>query len=169
MNRYLLLTLLLLFTTSAYSQVGEVVTNVEVLDIDNNPTKLPHFAQKYLLIFYVDPDRAGQNDEFTEELRSNKSLNSDKLYGFTVLNLLDAPMVPNGLARSIARKRSEATGTTFLLDEKATLSSSWGLGECDNNTVIMIISPAAEILFLSKGRISDGDKAHFYEVLSSIK
>ena len=33
------------------------VQNVEVLDLDGKPAKLPHFGEKNLMIFYVDPDR----------------------------------------------------------------------------------------------------------------
>ena len=33
------------------------VQNVEVLDLDGKPAKLPYFGEKNLMIFYVDPDR----------------------------------------------------------------------------------------------------------------
>ena len=31
------------------------VNNVEVLDLDGKPTKLPYWGEKNLMIFYVDP------------------------------------------------------------------------------------------------------------------
>ena len=43
------------------------VQNVEVLDLDGKPAKLPHFGEKNLMIFYVDPDRHKQNEDFTIE------------------------------------------------------------------------------------------------------
>ena len=36
------------------------VQNVEVLDLDGKPAKLPYFGEKNLMIFYVDPDRHKQ-------------------------------------------------------------------------------------------------------------
>ena len=33
------------------------VQNVEVLDLDGTPAKLPYFGEKNLKLIYVDPDR----------------------------------------------------------------------------------------------------------------
>ena len=41
------------------------VSNVEVLDLNGNPAKLPYWGEKNLLIFYIDPDRPKQNNDFT--------------------------------------------------------------------------------------------------------
>ena len=70
------------------------VQNVEVLDLDGKPAKLPHFGEKNLMIFYVDPDRHKQNNDFTVELEENHRAQSDNIFGFGVMNLKDAPMVP---------------------------------------------------------------------------
>ncbi len=168
MKKFLLLALIFV-TTSASAQVGNTIKNIEILNLDNQPTKIPFWGEKNLMIIYMDPDRAGQNDTFLEELSHNKSLKSDNIAGITIMNLKDAPMVPNGLARSIARKRSEKTGAIFLLDDRGTLATKWELGSCDNNTIIMIINPSAEVIFFSKGRITDDSKAEFYEVMNQIK
>ena len=90
------------------------VQNVEVLDLDGNPAKLPYFGEKNLMIFYVDPDRHKQNEDFTIELEQNHRAESDNIYGFGVMNLKDAPMVPNGMARNMAKKRTAKNGATVL-------------------------------------------------------
>ena len=77
------------------------VQNVEVLDLDGKPVKLPYFGEKNLMIFYVDPDRHKQNEDFTIELEQNHRAESDNIHGFGVMNLKDAPMVPNGMARNM--------------------------------------------------------------------
>ncbi len=82
------------------------VQNVEVLDLDGKPAKLPYFGEKNLMIFYVDPDRHKQNEDFTIELEQNHRAESDNIHGFGVMNLKDAPMVPNGMARNMAKKRT---------------------------------------------------------------
>ena len=69
------------------------VQNVEVLDLDGKPAKLPYFGEKNLMIFYVDPDRHKQNEDFTIELEQNHRAESDNIHGFGVMNLKDAPMV----------------------------------------------------------------------------
>ena len=86
------------------------VQNVEVLDLDGKPAKLPYFGEKNLMIFYVDPDRHKQNEDFTIELEQNHRAESDNIHGFGVMNLKDAPMVPNGMARNMAKKRTAKNG-----------------------------------------------------------
>ena len=86
-------------SAAAAQELPRKVNNVEVLDLDGNPAKLPHWGEKNLMIFYVDPDRHKQNNDFTVELEENHRAQSDNIFGFGVMNLKDAPMVPNGMAR----------------------------------------------------------------------
>ena len=145
------------------------VQNVEVLDLDGKPAKLPHFGEKNLMIFYVDPDRHKQNEDFTVELEKNHRAESDKIHGFGVMNLKDAPMVPNSMARSMARKRTATNGATVLADQTHALSTAWNLGDCNNKFVLMFVTKEGELVFLRKGVLSDADKEAFYEVLENYK
>lgn len=145
------------------------VSNVEVLDLDGNPTKLPHWGEKNLMIFYVDPDRHKQNSEFTEELERNHRAEGDNLYGFGVMNLKDAPMIPNGMARSMAKKRTEKNGALVLADQNRVLSRAWKLGDCNNQFVLMLISKEGELVFLRKGELSDADIEAFYKAVELYK
>jgi len=58
-------------SAAAAQELPRKVDNVEVLDLDGNPAKLPHWGEKNLMIFYVDPDRHKQNNDFTIELEEN--------------------------------------------------------------------------------------------------
>ena len=44
------------------------VSNVEVLNLEGKPARLPYWGEKNLMIFYVDPDRHKQNNDFTVEM-----------------------------------------------------------------------------------------------------
>ena len=55
-------------SAAAAQELPRKVNNVEVLDLDGKPTKLPYWGEKNLMIFYVDPDRHKQNNDFTVEL-----------------------------------------------------------------------------------------------------
>ena len=132
------------------------VENVEVLDLDGEPARLPHFGEKHLMIFYVDPDRHKQNEDFTVELEQNHRAESDNIYGFGVMNLKDAPMVPNGMARNMARKRTAKNGATVL-------------GDCNNKFVLMFVTKEGELVFLRKGELTEADKEAFYEVLDQYR
>lgn len=145
------------------------VNNVEVLDLDGKPTKLPYWGEKNLMIFYVDPDRHKQNNDFTVELEENHRAQGDNIYGFGVMNLKDAPMVPNGMARNMAKKRTAKNGALVLADQDRILSTAWELGDCNNQFVLMIVSKEGELVFLRKGVLSEQDKADFYETIEKYK
>lgn len=155
--------------TVAAQELPRKVNNVEVLDLDGKPVKLPHWGEKNLMIFYVDPDRHKQNQAFTEELEANHRAESDNIYGFGVMNLKDAPLVPNGMARNMARKRTEKNGATVLADQDRILSRAWQLGDCNNQFVLLIVSKEGELIFLRKGELTEADKEAFYETIEKCK
>ena len=156
-------------SAAAAQELPRKVQNVEVLDLDGKPAKLPHFGEKNLMIFYVDPDRHKQNEEFTIELEKNGRASGENIYGFGVMNLKDAPMVPNGMARSMAKKRTAQNGATVLADQDRILSKTWGLGDCNNQFVLMIVSKEGELVFVRKGILSDADKEAFYQTVEKYK
>lgn len=156
-------------STVAAQDLPRKVSNVEILDLDGKTVKLPYFGEKNLMIFYVDPDRHKQNNDFTVELEQNHRAQSDNIYGFGVMNLKDAPMVPNGMARNMAKKRTAKNGAQVLADQDRILSTAWGLGDCNNQFVLMIVSKEGELVFVRKGELSDKDKTAFYETIEKYK
>ncbi len=168
-NLALLLALTLGASAAAAQELPRKVNNVEVLDLDGKPTKLPYFGEKNLMIFYVDPDHHKQNSDFTDELERNHRAKGDNLYGFGVMNLKDAPMVPNGMARSMAKKRTETNGATVLADQDRILSKAWGLGDCNNQFVLLLVSKEGELVFLRKGLLSEQDIEAFYKVVENYR
>ena len=145
------------------------VSNVEVLDLDGNPAMLPQWGKKNLLIFYVDPDRHKQNEDFTIEMEQNHRAAGDNLYGFGVMNLKDAPMIPNGMARSMAKKRTAKNGALVLADQERALQTAWGLGKCNNLFVLLFVTKEGEIVFERKGELTEADKEAFYKVLDQYR
>lgn len=145
------------------------VSDVTVLDLDGNPAQLPMWGEKNLLIFYVDPDRYRQNEAFTYEMEENHRAAGENLYGFGVMNLKDAPLIPNGLARNLAKKRTARNGATILADQGRILSEAWGLGDCNNLFVLMLVSKEGELVFLRKGVLSEADKEAFYRTVEKYR
>lgn len=155
----------LMAAAAAAQDLPRKVQNVEVLDLDGKPVRLPRFGEKNLLIFYVDPDRHKQNEEFTLDMERNHRVEGDNLYGFGIMNLKDAPMIPNGMARSMAKKRTAENGATVLADQERILSRAWGLGDCNNQFVLLLVSKEGELVFLRKGVLSKEDIAAFYKAV----
>lgn len=145
------------------------VSDVQLLDVNGNPATLPHWGEKNLMIFYVDPDRHKQNNDFTVDMEENHRAEGDNLYGFGIMNLNDAPMIPNGMARSMARKRTAANGGTVLADEKSILRDAWQLGDCNNQFVLLLVSKEGELVYLHKGVLSPAEIENFYRVLDDYR
>ena len=151
------------------AKVPHKVKNVKINDLDGNETTLPMWGEKNLMIFYVDPDHPKQNEDFTVELEENHRASGDNIVGFGIMNLKDAPMVPNGMARKLAAKRTEKNGATVLADENRVLSTAWQLGDCNNQFVLMIVSKEGELVFLRKGELTAADKEAFYSTVEKYR
>ena len=129
---------------------------------------LPWFGEKHILVFYVDPDRHKQNDDFTHEIEHNHAAQGENIEGIGILNLKDT-ILPNGIVRTIARKRTEKNGATILADTDHSLAKAWGLGDCNNQFVLMLVSRDGEMLYLRKGELTEEDKAEFYRVVTQYR
>ena len=84
---------------SAQSSLPRKVSDVTLLDLNGDPTQLPYWGEKNLMIFYIDPDHHKQNEDFTTDMEENHRVEGENLFGFGVMNLKDAPMIPNGMAQ----------------------------------------------------------------------
>lgn len=147
------------------SVVGNIVENVTLQNLDGTPATLPMWGEKNLLIFYVDPDHPRQNQEFAAEMEEKHLAAGENIYGFGIMNLKDAPLIPNNLACSIANKRTAKNNATILADKGRVLSKAWGLGDCNNYFVMLLVSKEGELIYLHKGEFTEEEKAEFYQTI----
>lgn len=54
------------------------VPHVKIRDLQNQPIDLPYLGKAPLLLFYVDPDHAGQNSDFIAYLEEHQ-IGGDKI------------------------------------------------------------------------------------------
>jgi hypothetical protein len=144
------------------------VENLMLEDAFGDPIMLPYWGEKNLLIFYVDPDRHRQNHEFTVEMEEQKYAAGDNIYGFGILNLKDT-WLPNNLIRTIARKRTEKNNALIVADTDRVVARKWGLGDCNNKFVLMIISKEGELVFCRKGEFTKEDQKEFIETVQQYR
>ncbi|MBR4994456.1 MAG: hypothetical protein IKY82_00170 [Alistipes sp.] len=169
---------LALLSTSAYAQKKELVEqplphkveHLDLVDLFGKPTTLPMWGKKNLLIFYVDPDKARQNHEFTVEMEENKLAAGDNIYGFGIVNLKDSWYpVPDDVIRAICRKRTKKNGATIITDPNRIVAEKWGLGDCNNYFIIMIVTKEGELVYYKKGEYNEEDKKEFYRVVDKYR
>lgn len=144
------------------------VENLELLDLRGKPVKMPYFGNKNVLIFYVDPDRARQNEDFIADMEENHRAAGENIEGFGILNLKDT-MFPGGIVRTMARKRTEKNGATVIADPDRIVAKQWGLGDCNNKFVLMLVSKEGELVFCRKGEFTEQDKRDFYNIIDKYR
>lgn len=146
------------------------VENIVMEDLNGDDKKMPFWGEKHLLIFYVDPDKAKQNEDFTYEIEYNHAASGDNIEGFGIINLKDSWYpIPNSAVRAIAKKRTEKNGALILTDPDRRLAKAWGLGDCNNKFVLLLISREGELVFCRKGEFTEQDKADFYEIIKKYR
>lgn len=146
------------------------VTDLDLIDLYGKSSTLPMWGKKNLLIFYVDPDKARQNHEFTVEMEENKRAAGDNIYGFGIVNMKDSWYpVPDNVIRAICRKRTEKNGATIITDPTRIVAEKWGLGDCNNYFIIMIVTKEGELVYCHKGEFSEKEKEDFYKFVDKYR
>lgn len=165
-NRLTLLCVALLICVNGWAQGKLSDTKLETLS--GEVVSVPEFGKKHLLIFYVDPDRHKQNEDFINELEQNHYAESPMIEAFGVINFKDCSF-PNFLVRTLTRKRTEKNGALVLADYDNVLSRDWNLGSCNNQFVIIFITKDGELAFLGKGELSKEQQEEFLATIAKYK
>ncbi|MFB6454208.1 hypothetical protein ACE38W_02970 [Chitinophaga sp. Hz27] len=166
MKTGLLLCCTICFALQLFAQLkkGDKVPQVTIRDASNKPMQLPHFKEKALLIFYPDPDHASQNKTITNYLKAHP-INSHNIFAFGVVNLKDAPLLPNSIVRMMVRREVKQTGANIYTDVDNTLSRSWNMGDVNNKFVIIFIDKTATVQFYKAGELTAEERRDLLHVI----
>lgn len=148
--------------------IGRKVHQVSIRDSHDNPVPLPGFGEKNLLIFYPDPDHGSQNQKFTDYLEKHP-INSENILSYGIVNLKDAPLIPNAIVRSVIRNKVKKTGAAIYTDPDHLLRDAWELGDVNDLFTIIFVTQQGKIAFLHKGEMSDNDIKEFYRVIDKYR
>lgn len=167
----MMFSLLMLGTSVASAEeptLPKKVENVNILTLEKEQTVLPYFGEKNLMIFYIDPQAHKQNYDFTVELEETRRAEGPNIVGYGVLNMKDA-WYPNSMVRKMARKRTAKNGALVLADQKHILRDAWGLGDCNDLFVLLVVNKAGELVYMHKGELSETDKEEFYKFIEQYR
>lgn len=174
MKKIFLLLVAIFVVSAVEAQVLETprkVENLTINDINGNPTTLPEFGEKNLLIFYVDPDsylKGGANKKLSDELEENGRAAGAAIRGFGVMNFPDTGL-PKNMVRNMARKRAAKNGATILDDDQQLLKKAWGLGDCNNKFVLMVVSKEGELVYCAKDDLDEAGIEAFYQFIDKYR
>jgi len=133
------------------ASVGQVLSNVQVRDANNKPATIPHMGTKLISIFYNDADAADINDPLADAIKAKKFPDA-KYKGMGIANLKDSK-APNFLIRKIVQGKIKKYNTTILTDPDLILAKKWGLGDCNNTSVFILIGKDNRVKYVKKGAI----------------
>lgn len=131
--------------------VGQLLSNVTIKDAEGNAAKIPDFGEKVLFVIYADTQSADDNDPVAEALRAEK-LDESKYRGLGVANMKDS-WVPDAIIRMVIRRKIEQFNRTILADDDHILAKAWGLGDCDDKSVALLIGKDKRLKYIKKGKV----------------
>lgn len=138
------------------ADVGQEVKDVQLADgLTGKATGFPGFGEKVLSVFYTDADVADMNDPLADALKDAK-LDESKYAGIGVANLKDSK-APNFIIRSVVKGKVEKYNSVILNDDDHLLRKAWGLGDCNNNSVVLIIGKDKKVHHVQRGEIRGKD------------
>lgn len=129
---------------------------------------IPHLGEKNLLIFYPDPDHPNQNESISDYLKKNR-ITSPRIFSFGVVNLKDAPFLPNVIVRRMVRREVKETGTNIYTDVDNSLSRGWNLGDVNNKFCILFVDTNCNILFFKAGELIGAEQEELLALIQKFK
>ena len=141
----LLITLAGFIAVNALS-VGQDVANLNIRDANDQPASIPDFGAKVLTVVYGDSDASDFSDPVSDALKA-KNFPESKNRGIGIANLKDSP-APNWIIRKIVKRKIEKYNATILTDVDLTTARSWGLGDCNNKSVFIVIGKDKKIKYI---------------------
>jgi len=126
--------------------VNQVASNLNIRDANDQPATIPDFGSKVLTIIYGDSDASDISDPISDALKA-KNFPESKNRGIGIANLKDSP-APNWLIRKIVQSKIKKYQATILTDVDLTVANSWGLGNCNNKSVFIILGKDKKVKYL---------------------
>ena len=178
MRKNLILTISVIFITcltitktSGQQQtvaVGNSVSNQQLVDPNDKPKTIPFIGEKVIAIFYTDPDEKDVNDPLSDAIKA-KNYQKDKYAGIGIANCKDT-WIPDAAIRMKARqKEKQFPGSVILLDTKRIVSKAWGLGDCNNLGVVIIVGKDSKIKYIKNVKTKEESKNIITNVLKIIE
>jgi len=137
------------------AETGEELKNVQIRDANDEPASIPDFGEKVLAIFYNDADAADLNDPLADALKA-KNYDKAKYRGIGIADLKDSK-APNFLIRKIVRGKIEKYNSTILTDKDLAVPAAWGLGDCNNTSIFILLGRDRKVKRIQRGAIRGAD------------
>ncbi len=163
-----LIALLTLCCANLWSQQGQKVEALTLLDPNDQITKIPYVGEKVLMIVYTDPDVKDINDPLSNSIKQRNF--NPSLYSAIGIANCEETWIPNAAIRMKAKQKAEQfEGSVILLDEDRILQKAWQLGDCNEKGVVIIIGKDKKIKYIKKVETKEESRKISSEVITIIE
>ena len=153
-----LLTTLLIATVSTFAlNLGEIPKEVTLSGedggrVDGTAWHSKMLKDKVYVLFYVDPDKKGDNEAFIDALHK-KNYDKEK-YGSVAIINLKATWLPNfAIEKKLKSKQKEFPNTIYAKDKTKYLVKEWNLADDASN--ILIFDKEGKLIYQHEGAVTD--------------
>ena len=128
------------------ASVGQELSNPQIRDAEDNPATIPDFGTHLIGLFYSNTAASDLGDPMADAIKA-KNYNKDVYRGLGVANMKDSA-APNFIIRSVIKSKIEKSKSIILTDVDLTLPKAWGLGDCKDKSVFVLIGKDKKIKYL---------------------
>jgi predicted transcriptional regulator len=163
-----ILTTLLLTTLTTFAiNVGEVPKDVTLEGdngglVDGSAWSSSTLKDKVHVLFYVDPDKKGDNEAFIDALHA-KNYDREK-YGSVAIINLKATWLPNfAIEKKLKAKQEQFPQTIYAKDKTKYLVTEWELADDASN--ILVFGKDGRLLYSHTGAIEGEEMEKVFSVI----
>jgi predicted transcriptional regulator len=127
--------------------VGGEVANVQIRDANDKPSVIPGIGTHVVGLFYGDADVADVGDPMADMIKAKK-YGKDVYTGLGIANLKDST-APNFIIRSVIQGKIKKYNSVILTDVDLTLPKVWGLGNCNDKSVFILIGKDRKVKYIA--------------------
>lgn len=147
-------------------QAGQALADVALKDAYDKDANIPDFGKKVIALFYTDADVADMNDPLADALKARK-FDETQYRGMGVVDLADSK-APNFIIRNVVQGKIKKYNSTILTDPDHKLSAAWGLGDCNNTSVVVIVGKDGSVKAVKRGEIRGKDVDSMVELVATL-
>ena len=129
--------------------------------VDGKPFDSDTLKGKTTVIFYVDPDKKGLNEAFTDALHA-QHFDRSRYQSVAVVNMAATWMPDFAIASALKSKQRKFPDTIYVMDRRKKGVEVWGMSDDDAN--FAVLSKEGEVLYFRAGKIPEEE----YETIFSI-
>ncbi len=144
--------------------VGTELANVTLTNVDGKPSTIPYFGTRVISIFYNDANTSDIGDPLADAIKA-KNYSKDKYVGIGIANAKDSRGIPDFAIRLVLKGKVKRYKSTMLMDKEHKLKTAWGLGNCDDTCVVLIIGKDRKLKYATRFTSQAGARAKIPEVI----